>query len=63
MIVAVNLYRPRATDQPMFLPRVHINFAEFPDLLYIVSNRVCSTRIPVAVYSTARERFILSCEE
>jgi hypothetical protein len=47
----------RFFDQPIFIPKLHINFAEFPYLLYIVSNRVCSTREPVAVWSTEREGF------
>jgi len=46
----------RFFDQPIFIPKLHINFAEFPYLLYIVLNRVYSTREPVADYSTEWER-------
>lgn len=41
--------------QPIFIPKLQINFAEFPCLLYIESNRVCSTREPVADCGTEKE--------
>lgn len=64
MIVAVNRWKQRTMSenivpwfsyQPIFIPKLQINFAEFPCLLYIESNRVCSTREPVADYGTAKE--------
>jgi len=41
--------------QPSFISKLQIKFAEFPYLLYFVSNRVYSTREPVADWSTEIE--------
>jgi hypothetical protein len=46
---------PIVSYQPIFIPKLQINFAEFPCLLYIESNRVCSTREPVADWGTEKE--------
>lgn len=46
----------RFFDQPIFIPKLHINFAEFPYLLYFVLNRDFSSWEPVADYSTEWER-------
>lgn len=53
--------RKRFFDQPIFIPKLHINFAEFPYLLYFVLNRDFSSWEPVADSSTEWERVFALC--
>jgi hypothetical protein len=56
---SLRLSRPTFNPhQPIFISKLQIKFAEFLYPLYILSNRVCSTREPVADWSTENEGLI-----